>query len=923
MIIKKRLYVPVDAEAENVNAVLIEDTGEEYPVFLEALLNTVYFPMLMDSGYKLTSLPYGFTKDGVTMDQLPMERYEPTPQQLDDMFVSIGVKLPMDEIKKHLDIKEAVGLNTPPTAYTIHTREEFLEYLRGIESFNLEEDFKPLNYFVAPEARFTLSEYRAAENIKYIQIIEARRNMTLIKFHSLVKWLQSHGWLGATPSPQDVIDAYFAWGVDGLQFTIINKHKETTAFRLRSNNNVSVAVVRKTQGFIDGAGNLLTPKNERDVVWSLPNKDPDYINELTRGMSVNDTIVAEFRSNATQDLTILEGTQYNVRYTVDTLVMQANNYISLRVKSPVTVGTSIDLSLALPHNIDKLYNFCALQALARMLYDKRKPRVKTSSFDALHVVGANPSTAIQYILTKYGMNKERKAVIAEDEAASIPQYEVIDYLQGREVPESSKLLLDDIINGIFCIDNISLGRAAEAATDIDSVYKELYALHHVMGISLQDLFDKIRNIQETDTVLVFSNGDYQHKVNVTPMKQSINGYKHDVMNYDVQCADECGYFTFVTMVAREVGDETCRRHVGVEFFMANRSRKAVREILEDLVAKYEEKVNNTIIDASKRARALRMKNVFALSRYFEIALKGTITWSKELGAGVERVSYELQNTAYINMETKIESLTTYCDFTVTGVSASNLTFNAYCTNAYITPSYIIPRGHSPIREVPFYSAWMDLNITHPDVYNQLVAMDVLPRGFVSWSSRYMDQQFKQRSMENFDEKDSLYYYYDRAIKEVKEWDPYVEFHSVTHPMDYMFPGLREEKDVELLKVPRQGEPVVRFGLKRDITVKDYADKLYPVEAVDNPEQYIREFSGHSAEAFMLIGSDIFFKYPEENKTPITISALHETIFTTDTNQVLHFTRINELLNGNYPIIHLYGRNYLLRSSDGKLWEARV
>ena len=923
MIIKKRLYVPVDNTKEQVNAVLLEDTGEEYPVFLESLLNTVYFPMLLESGYKLTSLPYGFTKDGVTLDMLPFERYDATDVQIEEMFFSIGAKLPMDEVKKHLDIKEVVGLQTPPTAFTINTREEFLKYLEGIESYDIEDDFKPLNYFVSPEARFSIDEYMSEDNVRYLHIIEARRSMSLSKFHALVKWLQSKGWLGANPKPQEVLDAYFAWGIDGLNFTVISRNKETTALRLRTNNNVSVPIVRKTQGFIDGAGNLLTPTNERDVMWSLPNKDPDYVQELVKGMSVNDTIVAEFRSNATQDLTILEGTQFNVRYTVDTLVMQANNYVSLKVKSPVSVGTTIDLSLALPHNIDKLYVFCTLQALARMLYDKRKPRVKTSSYDALHVVGANPSTAIQYVLTKYGMNKERKAVINDDEAASIPQYEVMAYLQGQEVPESSKSLLDDIIDGIFCIDNIGMGRSAEAIVNIDTVYKELYALHHVMGVSLQELYDKIRNISETDTVLVFSNGEYQHKVNVSQMKQSINGYKHDVMNYDVQCADECGFFTYVTMVAREVGDDNCRRHVGIEFLLANRSRKAVKEIVEDLVAKYEDKVNTTIVDASKRARALRMKNVFALSRFFEIALKGTITWSKDLGAGVERVSYDLQNTARANIETKIESLSTYCDFTVTGISASSLTFNAYCTNAYITPSYIIPRGQNPIREVPFYTAWMDLNITHPQVYAQLVDMGVIPQGYVAWSSRYMEQQFKKRPMEKFDEKDSLYYYFDRAVKEVADWDPTLAFHSVTHPVEYMFPGVCNEVEPEILKVPRQGEPVIRFGLKRDITVSDYADKLYPTEEIVEPDQYIREFKGYSAEAFMLVGQDIFNKKPDEFKTAVTVNSSSETIFVSDSGQVMHFTRINELLNGNYPVIQLYGRHYLIRSSDGKIWEARV
>lgn len=924
MIIKKRLFVPVNQEARNVNAVLIEDTGEEYPVFLEALLNTVYFPMLLESGYTLTSLPYGFTKDGVTLDQLPMEDYNPSPVEMDEMFASIGVKLPYDEIKKHLNIEEAVGLSTPETAYTINTREEFIEYLEGIDKVELDLDFKPINYFVAPSARFTIDEWQSKDNIRYVQILDERRNMSLKKFRSLVEWLQYMNLLGTNPSPHDVLDAYYSWGFDGLQFTTINKRRETTALRLRSNNNVSVPIVRKTQGFVDGAGNLLTPANERDVIWSLPNKDPEYLQELIRGLGMNDTVVAEFRCNAMQDITILEGTQFNIRYTLDTLIMQAKSYTSLRVKSPVDAGSYVDLSLALPKNAEKLIVHCTLWALARMLFNLRKLNVKTSSYDALHVVGANPNTALNYILAKNGMDKERKFTVGEEENVTVPAYEVEAFLAGQSIPEASKALLEDIIEGVFCIDNIGRGRSMEASFDVTSVYKELYALHHVMGISLEEIYNKFRVITDKDMVVTFSNGEYQHHVDVSPMRWAYNGYKQDVMSYDVQCADECGFFIYVTMVAREVGVETCRRHVGMEFMLVNRNSKPVKEILDELVDMYETKVNNTIADAKERAKALKMKNVFALSRYFELALKGTITWSKQLGSGVERLSYEKQTIAYANISTKIESLVTYCDFTVYGDSASQLGFNAYCVNAYVTPEYVIPRGNSPIREVPFYSAWTDWLHDNPNVYSQLVANDVIPNGFIPWSCRYMEEQFKQRPFERFDDMDSLYYYYDSALQEVNEWDPNTDFHHVTHPIDYMYPGLcKDEDNVTLLAVPRSGKPVVRLGVVRQITLSDYQDKLLPSEETLDPDQYIRPYRGLSAEAFMLLGESAFERIPNMDRTCVTVMGASDSIYLPDTKQVMHFTRLNELLNGNYAIENLHGRIYLIRATDGKLWEARI
>lgn len=920
MELKKRLIVD---NADQPNAVLINDEGEEYPVFLESLHNTLLFPLILESGYTLQALPYGFVKNGVSLNDLPVEKYDADDVVLEQMYNSIGVKLPYDEIKSHIDVKEVMDMNTPPTNYTIHTREELLEYLRATELAATDDDFMPLNYFVAPEARFEIKEYMDVNNLRYTSAISKRREMSLGKFHKLVVWLRDMKLIGANYSAMDVLDAYFSWGMDGLNFAVVAMHRESRPFRLMPSKTVSAQVVRKTQGFIDGAGNMLTPQNERDVVWKLSSTDPSFIQDITAGMGVNDTRVVEYKCNATQEVTVMEGAQFNITYSTDMLIMQLQTYPPIRVKSPADIGDFLDLKMALPNHTNELFEHCALKALARMLYDMRKPRIHVSSYDALRVVGANPHTALNYILTKYDLTKERK-VVSEDDVPSIMPWEVDDYLSGKDVNAETKSFFEDIISGMFNIDNIGQGKKLESMVSTDSVFNELYAIHNVMGISLEDIYDKIRMIQPDDKTLVFSNGSYQHVVDVSQLKMSVNGYLSDVQSYDIQCADECSFFTFVTMVAREVGEESCTRHVGVEFYMVNRSNKQVAKLLEELVAMYVEKVEVTIADAVQQAKALRMKNVFALSRYFEIALKGTITWSKQLGGASIVATAEQRNTALAHLETKIESIPTYCSFTVNSFSASTLSFNAYCTNAYITPTFIIPRSATqPIREVPFYSAWMDLAHTNPDVYAQLVAMQVLPPGFVSWSSRYMTEQFKERSWEAYDDVDSLQYYYENAVSEVSAWPADIAFHSVTHPIDYMFPGIVPEDQEEEVCAPRQGEPVVRFGVKRDITLNDYRDKLYPSSEIREKTQYIKPFAGYSAEAFMLLGAEALSKTPVEGGVGISVMPRSETIFLADTQEVMSFTRITDLDTSKYPIVNVYGRMYLLRSADGRLWEAWI
>ena len=92
--------------SNEVNAVLLNDSGEEYPVFLKSLHNTIIFPALIESGYKLTGLPYGFIKDGVELNQLPIQSYECTEQEVEMMYNSIGVPVSQEELKKHIDITE-------------------------------------------------------------------------------------------------------------------------------------------------------------------------------------------------------------------------------------------------------------------------------------------------------------------------------------------------------------------------------------------------------------------------------------------------------------------------------------------------------------------------------------------------------------------------------------------------------------------------------------------------------------------------------------------------------------------------------------------------------------------------------------------------------------------------------------------------
>lgn len=907
----------INGESDEANGALIRDVGEEYPVFLESLTNTTYFPVLLESGYQFVGLPYNFKKDGTSIFELPVEDYVASEKELEQMYNGIGAPTSYEDLKKKMVAEEVTTIPMPPTKYTITTREEFIKYLEDIQSISLDDDFLPINYFVAPQARFNLAEYCSDSMSKYTQIMSARREMSLPKFIKLFNWLKQFG-LTDNATSQDVLDAYFAWGLDGLNAPIIAKRRQQQPNILNGNNNTMVPSYRATHGFIDSAGNQLTPDNAPGVRWELPSNSPNYLNSVTQSIPVGDTKVQEYRCKVPTTVTILEGPNYNIYYNPDCLVLLLRMFLSLRVKSPVA-ETNLPLDLALPHNREELLKHCYMEALARELCSKRLLKVDVSSYKALYNCGANPYSALTYVATYDDMDKEVKN--ADSDTVMVTYRDIEDFINGGLVEEAAREYLQGILDGSINIDNIHLAKQTESSVNTDSAFSEIYALHHVMGVSLEDIHKRISNITEDAQALVFQNGGIKHTMDVTRLKYSMNGYLSDIQGYDLKNAEKCTAFIYVTNVAREVGSETARRHVGIEFFMVVR-KPEVNKLIDKLAEKFEERVSYKLSDVNEQAKMRRLKNMFCLSRYFEIAMKGKITWPKGLGGDVEDVPFDMQRSFMATLQRKIENIVTFCSFTIQGTSSRDIGFNMYCTNAYVTPEYVIPRKGYTIHEVPFFALWYNYASTAPEIYAQLIDIGALPRNFQSWSTRYDAEMFKSRTFKEMVSDDTLTYYAKHATEEQRTWPTNLEFDCVTHPIEYMFQGIeRPEKDKITLSMPRDGEPSVRIGAFKDITHDDLKDIMYPDTELEEPDQYIRQFAGFSAEAFEYC-DDVISKIPFGDNCELVVNEGSQTVYVPKQSRTINFRQLTEVMK-DYNIVHVYDRMYMFRSLDGKLWEVRI
>ena len=936
MIIKKRLMVE---RSKEVNAALIYDEGEEYPVLLASLLNTVYFPQLIQSGYKLTSLPYGFIKDGIQFTDLPCEVYNASQEELERMYYSVGTPTPNEELKKYIDTSAVVGLKLPPTRYTVNTREEFISYLEAINIAASDMDFMPINYFVAPDARFTREEFFSEVNQKYVAILENRRNFSLKRFHNLLKFLKSMELIGANPSAMDVLDAYFAWGIDGLQFTMLSRTRKTTTYRMLSNpKQQDLPMMKFTMGLMDGMGNLLTADIDRGDNWKLPSSNPDYTADLIRNLQPNQTTLVELHAACLQDTTTLEGSLYNIQYSEDNLVIcgtsptdPVHSMYTLKVQSPSDISRQIPLSLALPANADRLLTQCMLESLANFAQSKRKPGWDVSSFKALTVNGLSYKNALNYIISKLGMRRNMENKIQTEDAMPEVTYAMVESYLAKDtagLSEEASDFIYKILEGIVNVDKTASGKDMDAQQNNTNMYKQLFAIHHVLGISLEDIYEQLKNIGNVKEI-EFSNNGLTYKLNVAPINYSLHGWQTDVNNYSMERARECTHFTFVTRVAGEVAEGVPERHVGMEFMMVNMAKyEDVRKVISGLEDAYADKVNTCIPQESERHMALQRSRLFAYRAFFEIALRGTITLSQKWFNGQQLpVNPEWVEVCRKRIETKIESLEAYCDLAANAYNTKDLRFMSFCVNAYVTPDCVIPADPgNPIPMIPFYAAWTNWRDENTAVFAALVEKGVLPANYTAWSMRYYSQQYKYRSLDELDGDDSLLTYYERAVEQVAEWPTDRVFKSVTHPCDYLYPGLSKEDDMfevemEKLPVPRTGAPVIRVGASQLLRYEDFKHKLSPVNMLPAPDTFVRRFTGFPIEALLYI-EDVFNKLPSTGE-PLTVMASSDSVFVPDTMQLMHYSRIVELDSNKYAVRHIYDRTYVVRGTDGSYWEVRV
>lgn len=915
MDIVKRLRI----SGNETNAVLIKDGDMEYPVFMESLLNTVIMPELLNSGWQYCGMPYDFRKDGLKLSDMPVEDFNPSVEEQQEMWDLIGDKLSAEELKANITEAAVNYLETPPADYKINTRDEFLKYLEDSDRYVNENDFLPINYFVHPSALFTVEEYTSGQFSQYTEILERRRRMSYTKFNKLISWCLSKG-LTPSFSQMDFLDFYYQWGVDGLYLPLIAKKREMLykplgAGFLSLEMNSKQNLLRREIGLMDKAGTILVPEKSQNMKWEPLVLNQQVLDGLRASIPMDETRVMDLVCKITGEKTTMEGLECTIQYDPSTILIGSHRYSNFAVMPRDVSHKPISPDNWNPSKRDDVRTSSYLRALANEVVKRAIVPTSASSIKALTLSGCTPRTALYYYILSQKLNKKEKKDEGDDSMPIITLDDADDFIDGKLKSGDKYEILKFFLDGVSNIDLTYAGEIAEESYNSDAIYKELYTIHHILGVPLDELHDRIMNIGDAQSICFEGNG-YRHTLSMPIIDAKMRNYSDDIMAYRIEALDHALEYVYVTKTARESGGIESRRHIALEclvLFMNQSAKILVSELREKFIKRIEEKV----IGLNAQEKCKDAVPTYAAEAFFEIALRGTITYPEVIGGGVEHVDNNTRMLYRNQLRSRIDSTFAYCNSNV----QEDGRFRRFCVNAYITPEYVIPLGQHTILESSFIALWRDFS-NSPTTRAKLIDKGLIPENHVPWTNRYYEDSLCVLDMLS---NKTLDYYDEQSNRFRKQVAPNEEFNSVPHMLEYLCPDLYAEDAFEPVTTDapiRQGLPNFCLGEPHYRTIKDYEDILsVDAERSDVAKVGFQPFNGYDADDFYLVPDVLNTDYDAAVENSIMVFPPYS--FSTLATGTKQYTDISSLDQSKYPVRNIRGRKYVVRDAKGQMWEVNI
>lgn len=931
----------------NDNAFMMDDSGTTYPIFTGSLHTPEIFNQLITSGYKLCGLPYDFRKDGVSILTLPERDYAPTEAELQDMFDINSLEvLDSDTLRSYISEESITYLQEPPAHYTISTREEFIKYLNDCQSLRNDDDFKPINYFVHPSARFTIDEWKSGEYAEHFRTMEARRTMNFYKFKRLRDWLIDIG-MSSNGDAIDIIDTYYMWGLDGINARYVSKQRKTMIvyddFAMQPGMEADAyEITRQEDALVDRYGAIFPPEDIAPgyngwVVNYRNGKESGLFKNKIASLKDGEYAVVPIKTKSEEDVLIYSTLKDTITVTPYVITCGSARTFNFVVRMPDITASIIPYHWWSARYDERVNTMAYLRAMAYDMLVQRRWTSDVSTYKALLEAGCDVKGALMYMIERTVDNKT--AMLAPDEIddtiKEFPTEEEVDlYLSGdmeedafSELRQIRMDTIKDMVNGVLNLDGVANGSTSDSNINVDEIYKYLYCAHfcrtHVKTDYMYSLLHDVGahvvehvNVQGTSGMVVPLMADgFTINVPCPELRAKIDGYKSDLKRYKVQQSDQCCGFLRVIQIAKEYGAPECKRHVAFEAETVNlyNDNGAARKNLDRLMDIFESQLTENV--PLSRQNTLRLyKRSTCMREYFRIADEGVMKFTKEMGGQTVPISDDLSMSILSTINKKITSTATYCQKMYADGYMTH-----YCVNADITPWCIFPKKGVNIPAAALPALWFDwASQGSPQIALNLMSNGYMYKGFVAWTRRYMQQCYF--SFDSIPRELNLanYMHYCGDFREATQpTEEYTHSPHIETLLYGIFPSetVREDSGVELRA--KDVIPPLTVSKGEIITADTYPEhgKL----SIEHGYKYeaLKIFTGFEADDFDMLPSVLEVKFPSMSEKYISVEDGH---ICTDTQENMPPYAISQLCDMGYPVINLWGRKYIFRDLFGILWE---
>jgi hypothetical protein len=929
----------------NITRILTENAvpygvrcGDGTPLFFDSLINEENLQKMFDEGWELCGLPYDFRKDGLRLLDIEKEEYKVPNDVKQDMYDMIGTPVDRDKLLKRINVKSDSGVKLAEGNYIITTRKEFLHYL---DNYNPEfnGDFKPVNFFVHPDALFTYKEYFSAENAEYIDKLNSRRVMPFTKYTLFLEWAFDKG-LNRDFTPMDLVNFYFSWGIDGLNVPIVRRTVDTRYVRLRAylidivnpGEGKNYAYKKLSNFFVDKKSNVYTP----DGIFNVKNMktgweftgDTTIMASKVINLEEDELVLYPVGKSETCDVTILDTSEGCIEYDYETLSFTSERVKanSISILDNYNTSGTINTIYWNPNTWDKRKDISFLKLISAELVKNRTVNVDVSSYKALLRTGCSPAAALKKIWLEKQSDAVRNGFNVYSEVDTGDDGELdndvpldIEGFIGRskelsaEVPGVQQKFMESAIQGDVLIDALGMAKGADSSSSDNHYVGAFQALCEIWGIQPMDIYRAVRNLKEDENELVFMKDGKKHKIEVVRFNKTEQAFKEDLIRYRREQAQQARIFMYVRRVARELGSENANRHIAVQYWLAeyDDDHRFFKRYIDKLVSAFHMRLDESdYFRENPFAKDKMRKNasVWAATALFDLFHHGVAKYYNPMG-GEFKITEEERLQINKEMHIGIDDIVTLTDLSID----DNGEFTTFCTNAYITPEWVVPIGDNKIDEVSLAALWYDEKVINANVRQELIKrghLTSMEDGY--WNSRFYEARRFGGGIG--DEEIGLGAYVATAEAERAEYPRDKEYVSAKHYFHSRYPYFGNDERGGKCE-PREGQPGFAMGYARSIA-KDDIHAFEEIKPIQEEEfNGIRKFNGITCDDFIEIKGEI--NYPGQGKEMYCID---ENTFYAEGLGEKPYNEIEKLDPKTYPVSRLTGRKLIFRDPAYRLWE---